>query len=292
MSLCLMRAALVPVAVLGLSTPVWAQSAEELWRLGGLNGPESVMHDPVSGMIFVSTMGADPMAKDGDGAIALIGSDGTLTKADWVTGLDAPKGMAASGGKLYSADIDQIVEIDIATGAVLNRYPVTGAVLLNDVAAAPDGRIFISDTMTNTVHLLKDGAVTTFASGPMLMGVNGLTVSDGALIAADLGDLSAGFDKIKPGPVVSIDLATAAITPYGAEGPVGILDGIESDGAGGMLVTDYMQGTVLRLLPGGTATVVATLALGSAGLEVIVAEKLILVPITPAGEVVGLRLTD
>ena len=275
-----------------LASSSFAQTATEIWRTTGFSSPESVEWDAAAGVRYVSNMGADPMAKDGDGYIATLGTDGAIKTDKWVTGLDAPKGMAASGGKLYSADIDQIVEIDIATGAVLNRYPVTGAVLLNDVAAAPDGRIFISDTMTNTVHLLKDGAVTTFASGPMLMGVNGLTVSDGALLAADLGDLSAGFDKIKPGPVVSIDLATAAITPYGAEGPVGILDGIESDGAGGMLVTDYMQGTVLRLLPGGTATVVATLALGSADLEVIVAEKLILVPITPAGEVVGLRLTD
>lgn len=287
-----LRTLLAGLALSATITPLSAQQAEELWRLTGLNGPESVAYDPVSGMIFFANMGADPMAKDGDGTIAVIGADGAMVTAGWATGLDAPKGMAAFGGKLYSADIDQIVEIDIASGAVLNRHPVPGAVMLNDVAAAPDGRIFVSDTMTNTEHLFQDGAMTVFASGPVLMGVNGLTVVDGALIAAVLGDLSAGFDKIKPGPVVSIDLTSAAMTAYGAEGPVGILDGVASDGAGGVLVTDNMQGKVLRLMPGAAATEVATLAMGSADLEVIPAQGPILVPITPAGEVVALRLPE
>lgn len=280
----------VGIPLLALAAlPAFAEPAE-LWRIEGLAGPESVARDPQSGMIFVSLMGQDPMAKDGDGAIAVIRADGTVAEGAWLTGLDAPKGMDATGGHLFAADIDRLVEIDIASAKVVASHPVEGAVMLNDVVALPDGRVFVSDTMTNTVHLLQDGAVTPFASGPMLTGVNGLAYVGDSLVAADLGDLSGGFENIKPGLVVRIDLATKAMSAFGAEGPVGILDGVEGDGAGGLYLTDYMQGKVLHLDPGGTPAEVAKLATGAADLEFLPEAGLILVPVTPLGSVVALKL--
>ena len=64
---------------------------------------------------------------------------------------------------------------------------------------------------------------------------------------------------------------------------------MEADGAGGLLLTDNPAGTVLRLEAGGTATVIATVGAGAADLEVDPATGLILVPVTPANEVVALR---
>src|SRR3546814_10575543 len=73
---------------------------------------------------------------------------------EWATGLDAPKGLALANNRLYVSDIDQLVAIDTATGAVAQRWPATGAKFLNDVVADMDGRVFVSDMVTNQIWLL------------------------------------------------------------------------------------------------------------------------------------------
>lgn len=260
-----------------------------VWTLDGFVGPESVGRDPASGKFYVSSFGKDPMAKDGDGFISIITADGKIDKLDWVTGLDAPKGIDFVAGKLYVADIDQLVELDTASGQVTDRYTAEGVQFLNDVAAGPDGKVYVSDTFGAAVYVLEDGVLSLLVQDKLLMGANGLLVEGGTLLVADLGDISGGFADIKPGPVVKIDLASKAITPYGAEGPVGVLDGVESDGKGGLLLTDYSAGTVLSLQPGGTATVIATVGTGAADLEVDPTDGLILVPISPANQVLALK---
>lgn len=264
------------------------QTATEVWRTTGFASPESVEWDAGAGLFYVSNMGADPMAKDGDGYINTLGTDGAILTDKWVTGLDAPKGMALQGGKIFTADIDQLVEIDIASGQITNRYPAPGSVLLNDVVAAPDGRIFVSDTFGNSVWVLEAGAMAIFAQDPMLMGANGLSLDGNSLIVANLGDVSQGFENIKPGYVVALDLTSKAITAYGSADPSGVLDGVEPDGAGGVLITDNMGGRLLQQSPGGAVAQVGTLEPGAADLEVVLDQGLIVVPLTPANTVVGL----
>ena len=266
--------------------------ATEIWRTTGFSSPESVEWDAAAGLFYVSKVGADPMAKDADGYIGKLGADGVIKADKWVTGLDAPKGMAIMRGKLFTADIDQLVEIDIASGQITNRYPAAGAVLLNDVIAAPDGRVFVSDTFANSVWVLETGAMGILAQDPMLMGPNGLTLDGNSLIVANLGDVSQGFDKIKPGYVVAVDLTSKAITPYGSVDPSGVLDGVEPDGAGGVLITDNMGGRLLQQAPGGAAMEVGKLEPGAADLEFVADQGLIVVPLTPANTVIGLKWTD
>jgi hypothetical protein len=276
------------VAGLLLAGAAQAHTATEIWRTTGFSAPESVEWDAAAGVFYVTNMGADPMAKDGDGYIGTLGADGVIKAGKWVTGLDAPKGMAIVGGKLFTADIDQLVEIDIATGQIANRYPAPGSVLLNDVIAAPDGRVFVSDTFGNSVWAMDAGAMAILVQGPMLMGANGLTLDGNALIVANLGDVSQGFDKIKPGMVVSVDLTSKAITAYGSADPSGVLDGVEPDGAGGVLITDNMGGRLLQQAPAGAAAEVGKLELGAADLEFVADQGLIAVPLTPFNTVVGL----
>jgi hypothetical protein len=271
-----------------LASGATAQTATEVWRTTGFASPESVEWDAAAGVLYVSNMGADPMAKDGDGYIGTLGTDGVIQTDKWVTGLDAPKGMAIVAGKLYTADIDQLIEIDIATAGISNRFPAAGSVLLNDVIAAPDGRIFVSDTFGNSVWVLEAGAMAIFAQDPALMGANGLTIAGNALIVANLGDVSQGFEKIKPGFVVSVDLTSKAITPYGSADPSGVLDGVEPDGMGGMLITDNMGGRLLQQAPGGAAAEVGKLEPGAADLEFIADQGLVVVPLTPANTVIGM----
>ncbi len=149
---------------------------------------ESVLYDEASGTIYTSNIiGQDPSVKDGEGSISIIGKDGEIVEQDWVTGLNAPKGMGIANGKLYVTDIDHLVEIDIATASISNNWPVEGAAFLNDVATH-DGKVYFTDMETGKVHQYADGEITTLSEGHE--SINGIAVgSDGTIFGLDASGL-------------------------------------------------------------------------------------------------------
>src|SRR5262245_62784665 len=65
-----------------------------LFRSSALKMPESVLYDGGNKVLYVSNIeGTDPWGKDGQGSIGKVGVDGKIIKVDWVTGLNAPKGL-------------------------------------------------------------------------------------------------------------------------------------------------------------------------------------------------------
>lgn len=147
-------------------------SLEMAWETDTvLNTNESVLYYPEENMLFVSNIVGQPTEKDGMGTISKLSTSGEIMEKDWVTGLDAPKGMATHDGMLYVTNIDELVEIEISSGEIKNRYAVEGAKFANDVAAA-GGKVYFSDMNTGKLHLLENGKVSTVQEG--LKGINGL----------------------------------------------------------------------------------------------------------------------
>jgi DNA-binding beta-propeller fold protein YncE len=144
---------------------------------------ESVLYDPASGQIFVSNIEGDGTDKDGVGSISIIDREGNIVNRDWVKGLNAPKGMAIKSGSLFVTDIDELLEIDIASATVVKRYPVQGALFLND--AATDGsEIYFSDMRTGKIHKIENGEVKTVAENQT--NINGLQFNNqGELFGLD-----------------------------------------------------------------------------------------------------------
>ncbi|HEX2205641.1 MAG TPA: SMP-30/gluconolactonase/LRE family protein [Longimicrobium sp.] len=153
-----------------------ASAARKLHTIQGFAFPESVRYDPELDLFFVSAMAGPGSLKDGNGSIARVQA-GHLDRAevfvqggrDGVT-LDAPKGMAIRGDTLWVADIDVLRAFHRRTGAPLAAidFRPHGAVLLNDVAVAPDGTLRVTDTgilMTNKGVLYRGGD-RVFAVGP------------------------------------------------------------------------------------------------------------------------------
>jgi len=136
-----------------------------------LNTNESVLYYPDENVLLVSNIIGQPTQKDGKGTIAKVSTSGEILDKDWVSGLDAPKGMAIHDGMLYVTNIDELVEIDLTTGEIMNRYAVEGAQFANDVAAA-DGKIYFSDMKTGKLHMLENEEVSVVKEG--LNGINGL----------------------------------------------------------------------------------------------------------------------
>ena len=136
---------------------------------------ESTLYDKEADLIYVSNIEGDHSTKDGKGFIAKLLPDGSVVQLRWVSGLNAPKGMAMLNGKLYVTDIDELVEINMADSTIAKRYPVQGATFLND--AATDGeKVYFTDSGKGNVHVLDNSKVTTVAEG--MEGINGLAFNE------------------------------------------------------------------------------------------------------------------
>ena len=82
--------------------------------------------------------------------------------------------MALRDRTLYVADVDELIEINVASGEIINRHEAKGAIFLNDVAVGDDGTVYASDTPMNTIWRLKDGTFEPWLADDDLNGPNGL----------------------------------------------------------------------------------------------------------------------
>lgn len=155
-----MKTLLLISASLAAATSVFAQSPTlvKLWETEKtLKTPESVLHDAAGKVLYVANIdGKEPWTKDGKGSIGKVGLDGKVIAAEWVKGLEAPKGMGLYKGKLYVADIDRVAVIDVAKGAIAQMIPVAGSQRLNDVSIGKDGVVYISDMQGAKIYALTN----------------------------------------------------------------------------------------------------------------------------------------
>jgi sugar lactone lactonase YvrE len=232
-----------------------------------------------------------PNEKDGNGHIVKATADGKVVTAAWVTGLNAPKGLRSYRGTLWTTDIDEVVGIDIATGKITSRVKPAGAQFLNDVATGPDGTVYVSDMMLSRIYAVKDGKASIFAEGPDLEWPNGLLIAANRLIVAAWGKLEADFSTKVPGRVFALDLKTkqkTLITPN----PSGNFDGLESDGKGGYLATDYLAGKLVRISPKGQIRVIREFTQGSADIGFIPKSNTVIIPHMNENKVSAYDISD
>ncbi len=164
-------------------TRVWESDAT-------LKTPESVYFDASRKVLYVSNIDGKPWEADGKGSIAKVGLDGKVIAAEWVSGLDCPKGMALSenGKLLYVGDSGGLVVIDIDAGKIKEKITVEGA-QLNDVVRGKES-IFASDSNNKKVYEFRDGKAKVLLDDKVLKGPNGLQVHKGALYVLDNDSLN------------------------------------------------------------------------------------------------------
>ncbi|MDP2275761.1 MAG: hypothetical protein Q8N23_02890 [Archangium sp.] len=165
----------------------------------GIATPESVLYDAETDTYLVSNINGAPLDKDNNGYIAELNPDGSVVKAKLIEGgqnkvtLNAPKGSVIKDGVLYVADIDTVRLFDRKTGAPKGEVALKGATFANDVAAGPDGKIYVSDsglnpkfesTGTDAIWVITPGKKPTakaFLKSKELHGPNGLLVTKDAV---------------------------------------------------------------------------------------------------------------
>ncbi len=163
-------------------------TVQKLWATDTiLKVPESVLVDDKENCLWVSNIDGTSNGKDGKGSISKLSKIGTPINLDWVTGLNAPKGMAKYKQELYVADLTELVVIDIKKGVIKNKIKVEGSVFLNDVTVNKNGAVFVSDSRTGKVHRYENNMVTIEVEN--LQGPNGLLSIDDQLLILDRGSL-------------------------------------------------------------------------------------------------------
>src|SRR5256712_6294032 len=119
--------------------------ATKLTVVEGFLTPESVLHDPVQDIYFVSNINGGPTAKDNNGFISRVRPDGAVENLKFIEGghgggtLKAPKGLAIRGDTLRVADIAMVPSFDAKTGAPRDSGSLArpGAGFRDDIAIVP-----------------------------------------------------------------------------------------------------------------------------------------------------------
>src|SRR5690606_34351233 len=225
----------------------------------GFASPESVLHDTIADVYYVSNINGSPLGEDDNGFISRVTPDGQVEELKWIDGagadpaitLNAPKGMAIRGDSLFVADIKCIRIFNRVTGKRANEVCIEAASMLNDIAVGPEGSIFVTDsgfregaggafesTGTDAVYRLtlrQDNAGATIAKGSELGNPNGIAVGSRGIFVVTFG--SGEVLRFTPNGEKSV------LIPGGNRQ----LDGVVFDSQGGFLFSSWGERAVYHV---------------------------------------------
>ena len=185
---------------------------KKIWETDSILAiPESVLPDIKKGVLYISLINGGPWDTDGKGGIGKLSVNGKKYDSTWITGLHAPKGMAIAGNRLYTADVYEVVVIDIQNGIIEKRIGIDSATGLNDVTVDDRGIVYVSDSRTSKIWRIENDVATLYLEN--MKGVNGLKAvgtdlfigSGKTFIKADsqkqlttIAEVTQGIDGIEP----------------------------------------------------------------------------------------------
>jgi hypothetical protein len=207
------------------NTNAQTHTLTKLWETDSIIAvPESVLPDLKKGILYVSLIDGGGWSNDGKGGIGILSINGKKYDSTWIKGLSAPKGMGILDGKLYVANFNEVVVIDIKKGAIEKRITLDTSLAkgFNDITVSDKGIIYVSDSRLGKIWSVENGIATVYIDN--LKGVNGLkSVGDELFIGA--GKKFVKADKQKT-------LTTIAEVSES-------IDGIEPVGNGDFIVTAW-----------------------------------------------------
>ncbi len=216
---------LVPVASFSLAQTV---SLKPVWETDTtLRTPECVLVDPATKVLYVACINGAPKLENKGSYIAKLGQDGKVIQLKFTEGLNSTKGMGILGDKLYVTEMNQVAEIALATGKIINRYPIDGAKFLNDIAIdTKNGIVYVTDSGDSKVWSITNGKPNLVRDGVPIKGPNGLLFENGQLLIGN-GD----------GALLTMDPTTKQVNTVAKV--TGGIDGIVALGDKKYIVTEW-----------------------------------------------------
>lgn len=267
-----------------------AQELTQVWEVEGLEAPESIVYDSNSNVYYVSNVSGQPVEKNGKGFISIIDSSGKLKTKQWITGLNAPKGLGLYYNHLFIADIDEVVVVDVIKREIIERYKAVGATFLNDIDIAHDGTVYISDTFGgNAIYRIKDKTISLWIKSEDLNYPNGIEVINNKLYVSSWGVVTnpETFGTEVPGKLMVVDLISKTIEDLTK--PVGNLDGLVQFNEG-FIVSDWIAGGLFHIDKLGSYTKIKDLAPGSADFYYDSSKNMIFVPIMLENKLLAFKM--
>ena len=263
-------------ASLNAQEPFQSSKLTQVWAVDtGLNVPESAFYNSFDNTIYVSNIVGHFNEKDGIGYISKINLRGEMVEKEWVSGLNAPKGMYFTKSKLYVTDFDRVLELEMPSGKILKEYKSSLSKDLNDVTIASNGRVYITDSGTNCLFMVGKDSLEIFIHSPAVEGMNGI-YSEGDLLYIGAG-----------GKLLSIDVNTKSISVLTAN--AGYMDGLLKIGKS-TFITSNWSGTVQMIVLGKEPEKLLESKTHAADFQYIPSRNLLLVPTFTENTLVAYKL--
>lgn len=279
--------------LIGLIFSVQVFGNQSVWSTSGFSMPESVEYDKKNDRYYVSNVNGGVNQQDNNGTISLLDGKGKLLKADWVTKLHSPKGLALFGNKLFVADVKQLVVINVEEEKIVARYEASDSIILNGITINRKGEVFVSDWMGNSIYSLDNGELKPWLRSKKLNSPNGLWVDDDYLYVASWGsnpNPKAHFTTETSGGIKKISLKEKTIETL-KQGKRWInMDGISSYSENKWLVSDFIKGEILLINNKGEVEKSVVVKKGSADFFYVKEKNLLVIPLMMDNKVVAYTL--
>lgn len=257
---------------------------------GSFRFAESVTYDAGRNLLVVMNGGVPQNIQENDGYVSLLNPDGTVHTAKWIGAtrdgltLNQPLGSALQGATLYAADIDTVRTFDLATGKPGRAFQIPGATVLNGIAVAKDGTIYVSNTRAPecVFKITADGTISTFvAAGAPLAQPNGVAIDP-------------------KGNIVVVNLGTNDVLTYDPQGKLVLTEKSLESGNDGLVIlpdgTKYISsvrfGSVVKISPGQPFKVIATGIPSAASMGYDPKQRQLIIPMNNNNALAFIKLTD
>ena len=250
----------------------------KLWEIKNkFKYPESVVYDNKRDVLYVSNF-----TYENSGFISRVKMNGEIENPEWISGIMQPTGMCIYNDKLYVVGRYNLIEIDLESNAISNRFPIPSPVFANDIACDEKGTMYITDGGKGAVYKFEDNKISEWIKSDELMQVNG--------IATDKNMVYAGTSR--DGKIKSINAATKEIKTIFSLSAGTIMDGIAKDGQGNLLVSDN-AGRLFRVSPDGNSELLLNTKsrqMSIADFEYIPAKKLLIIPTMTDNKLIAYKI--
>jgi len=234
--------------------------------LANLSQPDSVVVDQKTGDYYISSVGGPMDAKDANGYISRISSDGVVVVLRFIESkpgiydLHAPKGLVIRKDLLWIVDLDAVKAFKLESGEFVRAVVPPDPKSLNDIAVGSDGMLYVSDMIANRIYKIDPDAVAPAAGAEVVEGAPdddhvGVTVfKEGEELGQPNGLCFNRFTKhlmvlsSQTGNLIEIDPKGATrVLKTGFESP----DGLASDLRGTLYVSSPTKGEIYSIASWG-----------------------------------------